>query len=100
ESFFPWGGAAAALQPPERGIILYDAQPPHPRHTLQNPGVACRSYAALALWWLGYPEQALQRSREALALAEELAHPHSTAYALCCTTVLHQYRREAQRAQE
>ena len=25
----------------------------------QDPGVACRVYAALALWLLGYPEQAL-----------------------------------------
>jgi predicted ATPase len=97
---FHLGEAVAALHHFERGITLYDAQPHHPRHNLQNPGVACRSYAALALWWLGYPEQALQRSREALALAEALAHPHSTAYALSCTAVLHQYRREAQRVRE
>ena len=33
--------------------------------------VLCR----LALWLLGYPDQALQRSHEALTLAQELAHP-------------------------
>ncbi len=27
------------------------------------------------LWLLGYPDQALQRSHEALTLAQELAHP-------------------------
>jgi hypothetical protein len=29
-----------------------------------------------ALWMLGYPEQALQKSAAALRLAEALAHPH------------------------
>ena len=34
------------------------------------------------LWFLGYPDQALKRSHEALALAQELSHPYSLAYAL------------------
>ena len=38
-------------------------------------------YAAWALWLLGYPDQALQRSHEALTLAQELSHPFSLA---CC----------------
>ena len=45
-------------------------------------GWCASAYAALALWCLGYPEQALQRSQEALALAQELAHPFSLAFAL------------------
>jgi predicted ATPase len=52
------------------------------------------------LQWLGYPEQALQKSREALALAQELSHPFSLAYALGFAAALHQYRGEAYRAQE
>jgi len=90
----------AALPHLEQGITLYDAQPQHPRQNLQNPGVACRAYAAWALWWLGYPERALQRGQEALTLAAELAHPYSTAYAWWFTAVLHQCRREAPRAHE
>jgi class 3 adenylate cyclase/predicted ATPase len=97
---FHLGESTAALPHLERGMTLYDAQPHHPRQNLQNPGVACRSYAAWALWWLGYPELALQRGHEALTLAEELAHPYSTAYALWFTAALHQYRREAQRSLE
>ena len=54
----------------------------------------------MALWLLGYPDQALQRSHEALTLAQELAHPLSLAYALDCAAMLHQFRREAQAAQE
>ena len=48
----------------------------------QDPGVACQSYACLALWFLGYPDQALKRSQEALTLAQELSHPFSLAFAL------------------
>jgi len=43
----------------------------------QDPGVACRIYAAGTLWLLGYPAQALARVHEALALAHELSHPYS-----------------------
>ena len=62
--------------------------------------MGCQSFAAMALWFLGYPDQALQRSREALTLAQELSHPYSLAVALDWTAWLHQYRREGQRTQE
>ena len=99
-SLFHLGEAASALEHLEQGILLYDSQPYHPHHSLQNSGVTCRSYAAWALWCLGYPERALKRNYEALALAQELSHPYSIAYALCFAAGLHQYRREAQVAQE
>src|SRR4029450_7811400 len=41
----------------------------------QDPGVGCRAYAARTLWVLGYPDQALARLHDALALAQELSHP-------------------------
>jgi predicted ATPase len=47
----------------------------------QDPGVACRIYAAATLWSLGFPAQALDRVDEALALARELSHPFSLAFA-------------------
>ena len=62
--------------------------------------VICRSWAALTLWSLGYPEQALRRSREALTLAQDLAHPFSRACAMCFAGMLCQLRREVQAAQE
>jgi predicted ATPase len=49
----------------------------------QDPGVGCRAPAALTLWLLGYPAQALASLHEALALAHELSHPYSLAWALC-----------------
>jgi predicted ATPase len=47
----------------------------------QDPGVACRAYTGMTLWLLGYPAQALARLHEALALAHELSHPYSLAFA-------------------
>ena len=65
----------------------------------QDHGVACLSYAAWVLWLLGYPDQALQRSQEALSLAQELSHPFSLAFALNFAALLRLYRREGQAAQ-
>ena len=62
--------------------------------------MTCLSYAALGLWYLGYPDQALKRSHEALTLAQELSHPFSLAFALVMAAMLHQLRREGQAAQE
>ena len=54
----------------------------------------------LALWLLGYPDQALVRSHEALTLAQELSHPYSLALAWPKQPRLHQCRREGQLTQE
>jgi predicted ATPase len=59
------------------------------------PGVVCLAHAARTLWCLGYPAQALRRSQEALALAQELAHHHSLAFVRYFATLLHYLRRDA-----
>ena len=56
----------------------------------EDAGVTNRCYLALALWHLGYPERALQLSRETLTLAREINHSFSLAYALHHTAWLHQ----------
>jgi predicted ATPase len=86
----------------EQGIGLYNPQQ-YPTHGLlgkTQPGVFCRCRLALILWFLGYPDQALQRSQEALTLARELAYPLTLAVALLFAATLHQYRREGQLALE
>jgi len=96
------GEIVSSRQHAEQGIALYDPQQ-HRFLTLrsgEDPGMSCLPVATLALWFLGYPAQALQRSREALTLAQELAHPFSLAWALMSTTLLHQCRREVQSAQD
>ena len=52
--------------------------------------MCCLSYAAWTLWMLGYPDQALQRSQEALTLAQELSHPFSLALGPLFAARLHQ----------
>jgi predicted ATPase len=47
---------------------------------------------ALSLWFLGYPEQALQRSQEALASADLLASPLARTSATVSAAILSQLR--------
>jgi predicted ATPase len=62
--------------------------------------MGCRIFAALTLWVLGYPDQALHWSHEALTLARALSHPFSLSYALTRAARLHEFRGEWQTAQE
>jgi predicted ATPase len=87
----------------EQGMALYDPQEHRSLAFLyggSDPEVGCRSYIVSALWLLGYPDQALQKSYEAISLAQELSHPLSQAYALSLAAMLRQFRREGQAAQE
>jgi predicted ATPase len=96
------GELAQARADLEQGMALYDPQQ-HRSLTfgaIQHPGVTCLAFVARALWALGYPAQALQRSQDAVALAQELSHPFSLAYALGCAAALHQLRREGPVTQE
>jgi predicted ATPase len=58
----------------------------------QDLGITCRIHAALLLWVLGYPAQALARLHEVLALAHEPSHPHSLAGARCWAAYVYQFR--------
>jgi predicted ATPase len=96
------GEFTLALEHVRQSNALYDPQH-HRSHTLlygQDPGVACLGFTAWGLWFLGYPDQALKKSREALTLARELAHPSTSAYALDWAAMFHQFRGEQQAAQE
>jgi TOMM system kinase/cyclase fusion protein len=86
----------------EQGLALYTPQEHRAlafRYGL-DLGVWCLSYVAWPLALLGYPDQALTRIREALALAQELSHPSSLAAALYYAALLHYVRREGPAAQE
>ena len=90
------GEFTAALHHLEQGILLYDSRHHHSHTVLygQDPGVSCLSRASHALWFLGYPDQALAKSHDAITLAKDLNHPHSLAYALNFSAILHQLRGE------
>ncbi len=87
----------------EQGAALYDSQQHRALAFLYggvDPGMASLSGAAWALWMLGYPDQSLERMRDAVTLARKLSHPHSLAFALCFAAEFHQFCRERQLVQE
>src|SRR5262249_52897843 len=94
------GELTSGLEHLEHAIALYDPQQHRALTFLygEDPGMVCLSWAALTLWCLGYPHQALERMHEALLLAQE--HPFSLAFALQFAAMLHQLRREVPRAHE
>jgi predicted ATPase len=57
-------------------------------------GVGSGSHLARQLWYLGYPDQALEQSQATRTLAQEVSHPYSLGQALIWGAVLHQFRRE------
>jgi predicted ATPase/class 3 adenylate cyclase len=101
-TLFYVGEFTQALKHLEQGITLYDPEK-HRSHAFlygQDFGVSCLSRASHVLWFLGYPDQALKKSQEALALAQELSHPFSLAYTLVFAALLWQLCRNGQAAQE
>jgi tetratricopeptide (TPR) repeat protein len=91
--------AHAAL---EQAVIHYQ---PQQHQTLiafytHDLGVVSLCLRVMALWGLGYPDQALARMHETLRVAHELGHPLSLAFALNFTAMLHHLRGEGQGTQE
>ena len=85
-----------------QGVALSDSRHHRSRAILygQDPGVVCLSTLARTLWALGYPDDALKRLHESLALASRLAHPFSLAFAEYFAAVVYQYRQEWRETQE
>ncbi|NJN98762.1 MAG: AAA family ATPase [Anaerolineales bacterium] len=79
-----------------RGAAYYDPQQQQAqaRRFGQDAISTCLTQSALALWHLGYPDQALQESREAVALAQKSEHPFSLALTLSYAGWLYQLCRE------
>jgi predicted ATPase len=86
----------------EQGIALYSPLQHRPHTFLYgyDPGVAGLSCIALVLWHLGYVDQALKRSRDAVTLAQQLSHPYSLAFTLGLVAEFHSFCRNRQAAQE
>ena len=100
---FSLGEFAAVLNHAERGGKLYNPQE-HRQYAFlyggHDPGVCGLRHAAMTLWLLGYPDQALERSRHALGLAQKLSHPYSLVHALFYAAWVHQQRGDRQAVEE
>jgi predicted ATPase len=78
-----WSGELAkARRHWEEGLALYEPQRDRLYFGIQDFGVTCHCYVAMAFWMLGYPDQGAKHNAEALALAQQLSHPFSLAWAV------------------
>jgi class 3 adenylate cyclase/predicted ATPase len=96
------GALVEALTHLDRASAIYDRER-HRSHAVMynvDPGVVSHSRASWALWALGYPDQALARSGEGLALGRAQGHPNSLGMALSWAAMLHQFRREPRAVEE
>jgi len=86
----------------EQAILCYEGvRDPEARRFLTSlnlfdVGVNARAWLATVLWILGYPDQALRRSQEALASAQQLNHFLSLVLALYAACHARQHRSEHQ----
>ncbi|MBI3756919.1 MAG: hypothetical protein HY267_02980, partial [Deltaproteobacteria bacterium] len=96
------GDLHEAIQHTEHAISLYNRQRHYSHRFLYgtDPGVASRVYRAVALWVLGYPDQAAKALSDARALAHEIAHPFSLGFALNDSAWFHQFRQEVEASLE
>jgi class 3 adenylate cyclase/predicted ATPase/energy-coupling factor transporter ATP-binding protein EcfA2 len=96
------GALAAAHTRFAQGIALYD--PTQHRASAfrygDDAGIVCRSRLAWALWCLGYPDQGLTQSQEALTLAQQSMYAYTLAHTWCAAATSQQFRREVPAVQE
>jgi DNA-binding SARP family transcriptional activator len=100
-SLFHQGAFTRALEHAEVGVTLLEegrAEEDLLSSFGESAGIACYDWAALAFWFLGYPDRALARARQALALAERPERRHSLAAARATAAFVHQCRREPREA--
>jgi DNA-binding SARP family transcriptional activator len=87
-------------------VHYYPDVSPSPALTYGQPAViSCLSFLAVTLQLLGYPDQAVRRLQEAMALAQNSSHPPSAGAAMYAASLYHIRRdsaatqREAERIQ-
>src|SRR6266446_5785222 len=82
-TLFYLGETALAHTHFAQGIALYDPKQHRASAFLhgEDAGVTCRSEAVWALWFLAYPTQGRRQMDDALALAQQIAHPFSLSFA-------------------
>ncbi|WP_256872723.1 AAA family ATPase, partial [Candidatus Entotheonella palauensis] len=95
---FYQGDLASAQTHHAEALTIYNAQEDRVRTVKLygfDIGVATHIWLAREMCYLGFPDQALQHSQAALALAQEVAHPYILSFALVFTAEVYQSRREA-----
>jgi predicted ATPase len=96
------GNFVEALEHLKQAMAIYDPRQ-HGSHAYifgHDPAAVSLTHASWALWLLGYPDQALKRAAEGLALAQKLNHPYTSATADAFAAWLHHFRRNGDAVEE
>lgn len=105
-TLFFLGRFAEALDEADQAIAIDDALESADNESTrlflygERPGIISRLYAGWALWFLGFPDRAVARFDAALALAENLGHPYTLAFALSFAASMRNNRRDFAAARE
>ncbi len=87
----------------EHGLAVYHAEPQRAAahlYAAHHPAVCGYDWGA-CIWWLrGHQDEARRAASQGLALARELGHPPTLAFALAHKAILHQFLRETHAAQD
>jgi predicted ATPase len=96
------GRFASSLAHCEEAQSLYERERHHSSVSALagDAGVVAQIYAGWSLWHLGWPDRALARVREGVALARRLSDPFNHAHALAFEMVLHWLRRDLRAQRE
>lgn len=100
DSLFWLGELELSREHLELAIAMYE-DPEHRRNAFlygQDPRVAAYCYRSAALYFLGYPNAALQSVETSLDLARATDHPFSVAWALAFNTMLRVWVNDFERA--
>ena len=102
-TLFSLGEPRAALDHAMEGTAQYEAgvqRSPGPLYGNHDPGTCALYFGAWALSLLGQPDRAAEMSRQAIALARQLAHPFSEALSLFFAAAVHHCHGEPAAARE
>lgn len=94
---FHQGDVRAAVDHMDECLRAYEPIEHRPG-AVQDPGVMCLCYSAWGKWELGYPDEALRRARQVVALAEKIDHRFSMGEAWGFCTTVHYFRGEYEEA--
>ncbi len=89
------GRMALARDELEKGLALYDPVSMQASGAFQDAGILASAYLAPTLWFLGYPDRALEAGRAAIQLARERKDPFGEAHATSFTATVAQLRGDA-----
>lgn len=95
------GDHHGAIEHGEQSLALYDADQ-HYAHVCsygQNSALHCLGFMCLALWYLGYPDQASEKVTQLLSVPQEKVLPYSRAATLITATMTQQCRQDAHATQ-